>query len=94
MRLGRYQSKWLRALRRALLAGALAAMAQFASADSEYAAAWGPSVGAIAPLLAATDQNGERQTLDTLKGSNGLLFVFNRSVDWVTLLHPSVRETE
>ncbi len=82
MRLGRYQSKWLRMLRRTLLAGALAGMAQFASAESEYAAAWGPSVGSTAPLLAAIDQDGKKQTLDTLKGSNGLLFIFNRSVDW------------
>lgn len=82
MRLGRYPSSWRRALRRALIAGALAGMAQFASAESEYAAAWGPSVGTTAPLLAATDQDGNRQTLDTLTGSNGLLFVFNRSVDW------------
>ena len=82
MRSRRYQARWLRALRRALFAGALAGMAQFAFAESEYAAAWGPSVGTTAPLLAAADQDGNEQTLDTLKGSNGLLFVFNRSVDW------------
>lgn len=82
MRSARYQPRWLRALRRALLAGAIAGMAQFVSAESEYAAAWGPSVGSTAPLLAATDQDGNQQTLDTLKGPNGLLFVFNRSVDW------------
>ncbi len=69
-------------LGRSLIAIALAAMAQFVYADSEYAAAWGPSIGTPAPLLTATDQNGQQQTLDTLKGSNGLLFVFNRSVDW------------
>ncbi len=60
----------------------LAMAAQFAYAESEYAAAWGPSVGTTAPMLAADDQAGNPQTLDTLKGSNGLLFVFNRSVDW------------
>lgn len=73
---------WLRGVRRWLIAGALAGTAQLAFADSEYAAAWGPSVGAMAPLLAATDQEGKQQSLDTLMGSNGLLFVFNRSVDW------------
>jgi hypothetical protein len=36
----------------------------------------------MVPMLAAADQDGNQQTLDTLKGSNGLLFVFNRSVDW------------
>ena len=41
-----------------------------------------PSIGTTAPLLAANDQHGKPQTLDTLKGSKGLLFVFNRSVDW------------
>ena len=69
-------------LRRSLITIALATMAHFAYADSEYAAAWGPSVGTTAPLLAATDQDGMQQTFDTLKGANGLLFVFNRSVDW------------
>ncbi len=82
MKSERYPSSWLLALRRALIAGALVGMAQFASAESEYAAAWGPSVGSTAPLLAAVDQDGNTQTLDTLKRSNGLLFVFNRSVDW------------
>ena len=69
-------------LGRSLITIALATMAHFAYADSEYAAAWGPSVGTTAPLLAATDQAGKQQTFDTLKASNGLLFVFNRSVDW------------
>lgn len=77
-----HRPSWLRTLRRSLVAGMLAATAQFAFADSEYAAAWGPSVGSIAPLLSADDQDGNQQTLETLKGSNGLLFVFNRSVDW------------
>ena len=69
-------------LGRSLITIALATMAHFAYADSEYAAAWGPSVGTTAPLLAANDQEGNQQTLETLIGSNGLLFVFNRSVDW------------
>lgn len=82
MRLGQYRRGGLTALRRLLVVGALAGMAQLAFADSEYAAAWGPGVGSMVPMLAATDQDGNQQTLDTLKGSNGLLFVFNRSVDW------------
>ena len=56
--------------------------AQHAVAESEYAANWGPSVGATAPLLSAVDQNDQAQNLETLKGTNGLLFVFNRSVNW------------
>ncbi len=73
---------WLRALRRSLFATALAGLTQFAYADSEYAAAWGPSIGSTAPMLSALDQGGNQQNLESLKGSNGLLFVFNRSVDW------------
>ena len=82
MRFGLNSSRWQRTWQRMLFAGVLAGMAQFAFAQSEYAAAWGPSVGTTAPVLAAADQNGNEQTLDTLQGANGLLFVFNRSVDW------------
>ena len=78
----KHRHHWLRGMRRWVLAGVLAGMAQLAAADSEYAAAWGPSLGATAPLLAADDQDGRPQTLQTLAGSGGLLFVFNRSVDW------------
>ena len=52
------------------------------AAESPYAAAWGPSVGSEQPLLQASDQTGSLQSFETLTGSNGLLFVFNRSVDW------------
>jgi len=82
MKTGQYPSILRRTLRRALLTGTLAAMTQFASADSEFAATWGPNIGTTAPRLEAIDQDGNHQSLDTLKKSNGLLFVFNRSVDW------------
>lgn len=65
-----------------MVAGTLAAMAPFAFANPEYVELWGPTVGADAPLLAADDQDGNRQTLGTLAGPNGLLVVFSRSVDW------------
>lgn len=71
-----------RALQQVLVAVALAGMAQLALADEEYADDWGPAVGTMAPLLAAEDQHGKYQTLETLTGPNGLVFVFNRSVDW------------
>jgi len=76
------RSTWIAGLQKATLVALLAAMAQFSFAESDYAAAWGPSVGTTVPLLSASDQNGQAQTLDTLMGSKGLLFVFNRSVDW------------
>ncbi len=82
MSLGRYRRHRLRGLTRWLLAGALAGLSQLAFANSEYADAWGPSVGTTAPLLAASDQEGTQQTLETLAGPEGLLVVFNRSVDW------------
>ncbi len=82
MRFGSYRAGWLHRPWQALLAITLAAMAQVAFAQSDYAAAWGPSVGSTAPMLSANDQDGNHQDLDTLKGTNGLLFVFNRSVDW------------
>jgi hypothetical protein len=80
MKLGRVN--WLCALRRSLFATVLAALAPFAYADSEYAAAWGPSIGSTVPMLSALDQDGNQQDLESLTGSEGLLFVFNRSVDW------------
>ena len=60
----------------------LVTLTQFSYADSDYAASWGPSVGSTVPLMSASDQDGQTQNLDTLMGSKGLLFVFNRSVDW------------
>ena len=65
-----------------LAAVLLAALMQFAHADTEYTAAWGPAVGETVPMLDALDQTGDRQTLATLSGSAGLVLVFNRSVDW------------
>ena len=73
---------WQYALRRSVFTIALAAFSQFAYADSEYAAAWGPSVGSQAPLLSAVDQDENRRDLASLTGSQGLLLIFNRSVDW------------
>jgi hypothetical protein len=76
------RSTWIAGLQKAALVALLAAMAQFSFAESDYAAAWGPAVGTKVPLLSASDQNGQVQNLHTLMGSKGLLFVFNRSVDW------------
>ena len=49
---------------------------------SDYASKWGPEVGSSSPLMAAPDHRGITQSLSTLAGENGLLLVFNRSVDW------------
>lgn len=42
----------------------------------------GPEVGQRIPAFEATDQNGVRQTLETLAGPNGLVLLFVRSADW------------
>ncbi len=42
----------------------------------------GPAVGAPIPKFRAVDQDGRRQTFETLRGSKGLLLMFVRSADW------------
>ena len=67
---------------RILLAIFALIVTHLAWANEEHAANWGPKVGATAPMLEAEDQAGKTRTLSSLKGANGLLVVFNRSVDW------------
>jgi hypothetical protein len=55
---------------------------EVAAEEQTYASAWGPQVGTQIPRLAATDHTGQAQTLDSLRGENGLLLVFSRSADW------------
>ena len=49
---------------------------------SEYVNKWGPEVGSSSPILDAPDHVGTIKRLSTLAGENGLLLIFNRSVDW------------
>ncbi len=42
----------------------------------------GLAVGEKAPSFSAIDQNGHVQTLETLKGPNGMVLLFFRSADW------------
>lgn len=72
----------IRVLHHVMFVTALAALSQFAHADSEYSTDWGPSIGATAPMLSAVDQDGNLRNLESLSSDKGLLFVFNRSVDW------------
>ena len=51
-------------------------------AEADYADKWGPEVGSSSPILDAPDHVGTIQRLSTLAGENGLLLIFNRSVDW------------
>jgi cytochrome oxidase Cu insertion factor (SCO1/SenC/PrrC family) len=42
----------------------------------------GLDVGQRAPTFALSDQFGQKQSSDTLKGSNGTVLLFFRSADW------------
>ena len=42
----------------------------------------GPAVGDRLPAFAAADQDGQRRDFEALRGKNGLLLNFNRSVVW------------
>jgi hypothetical protein len=53
-----------------------------AAAPAEKGQSPGPAVGAALPAFEAPDQDGRRQSFDTLRGPNGLLLNFNRSVVW------------
>ena len=44
--------------------------------------ATGPDVGQAIPPFDALDQNGQRQTFETIRGPRGALIVFYRSADW------------
>ena len=66
-----------------LLVTVLSTAVSLAQAGQDnYADAWGPSLNASIPLLAASDQNGELQDIASLTGENGLLVLFNRSAVW------------
>ena len=42
----------------------------------------GPAIGSKIPAFEAIDQNGIRQTFQSLKGPHGLALLFVRSADW------------
>ncbi len=43
---------------------------------------YGPDIGTSVPEFRLPDQHGEVQTLESLRGSNGLVILFHRSADW------------
>lgn len=43
---------------------------------------YGPKVGEHIPPFEALDQHGRRQSLESIRGPNGLFIVFHRSADW------------
>jgi len=50
--------------------------------SSGLSAQTGPAVGSRVPDFEAPDQNGARQTLESIKGPQGTMLVFFRSADW------------
>lgn len=73
----------IRSIVRRVLAPCLFAVGAVAAhAEEDYAATWGPAVGEPAPALLAPDENGRVRDLTSLGRENGLLLLFNRSVDW------------
>jgi hypothetical protein len=40
------------------------------------------ATGARIPDFESIDQDGKRQTFDTIKGSSGAFLLFHRSADW------------
>ena len=71
----------LSAVTRLSVFGLLVALSH-GSYASDYASKWGPEEGSSSPILDAPDHAGTTQSLSTLAGGNGLLLIFNRSVDW------------
>ena len=44
--------------------------------------ALGPQVGDRVPEFSLPDQNGQLQSLESVRGPNGSLILFHRSADW------------
>ena len=65
-----------------LIASLLFAAALQAAAARPDPQTLGPKVGETLPPIEAMDQNGRTQDFASLKGPNGLVFVFFRSADW------------
>jgi cytochrome oxidase Cu insertion factor (SCO1/SenC/PrrC family) len=63
-----------------MVAGAAAQTKKASTAEAKLAT--GPEVGQKIPPFEALDQNGKRQTFESLKGPNGLLLMIHRSADW------------
>jgi hypothetical protein len=63
----------------------LIASSTFASAQTRTpidVSALGPQVGERVPEFSLPDQNGQLQSLESVRGPNGSLILFHRSADW------------
>ena len=51
--------------------------------SDEYQDQWGPDVGTEAPEIDVQNTEGEKQTIDNLRGdSKGLILFFTRTSNW------------
>ena len=69
--------KFAHAIAAALFAASVTAMAAPPAAAADLLA-----VGAVAPPVAATDQNGGMRNLATLTPNKGVVLLFTRSLHW------------
>ena len=65
-----------------LIAVCLMAQQQPQPFDANANLKTGPEVGQKIPAFSAMDQTGRIRNFDSLRGPNGLVLFFNRSVDW------------
>ena len=63
-------------------AGALSDQVSEKTPDKPQAGGPGLEVGEVIPSFNLRDQNGDRQTFESLRGSKGLLLLVHRSADW------------
>ena len=61
---------------------ASSALAAQRSAETIDVQKLGPRVGAAVPAFNLPDQTGQRRTLHSVMGPNGVVLVFFRSADW------------
>lgn len=67
-------------MRRFISTAVLISLSHLSSASGQTAT--GPDPGSTIPAFSALDQHGQEQSLETLRGPNGLLLLFHRSADW------------
>ena len=69
---------------RLLISFCLLALMPGSQGSDTYSDAWAPAAitGAEVPEISARDQFGQSQSLQSLMGEKGLLFLFSRSVSW------------
>lgn len=64
-----------------------------ATASAAPDESWGPALGSVIPdQLETTDQDGNKQSFNSLAGEKGLVVVFLRSLDWCRFCKGQAKE--